>query len=578
MKTNIIVDVLQQRAQEDADKLAFLFLDQGEVESERITFAELDRDARRIANHLLTLTQPGERALLIYPPGLDFIRAFYGCLYAGVLPIPTNPPGRNRSVQRLMAISQDAQASLGLTTPEFLTLFGEQLQQFPPLRALNWQTHDTLQSDPDLWRRPNLAPDSLAFIQYTSGSTASPRGVMISHHNLSYSRDVVANGRKRELSPDAVILGWSPIFHDMGLILGVVQGIYDNNPSVLMSPIAFMQRPARWLEAITKYKATISGGPNFSFEICANKVTAEERANLDLSSWKLAFNSAEPVRKETQDRFYQTFAECGFQYETFYPCYGMAEATLLLSIYGNEKKTLTFPADRAALEEGRIVEADPEGGKNTQLLVNCGQPILEVQAAIVDPATKLRLPPDQVGEIWISADNVGQGYWNRPEDTEYYFRAYIQDTGEGPFMRTGDLGFMNDGDLYVTGRLKDLIIVRGRNYYPQDVEFTVEKCHPAIQPGGGASFALTIDGVEQLVVVSELRKQALQDPDTDYDQIIKTIRFAIAGEQGIRAYAVVLIQRGSIPKTSSGKIMRSATHKLFQKDALDVVKAWQAPQ
>ncbi len=574
--TPILVDALRQRAQDQPDKTAFIYLDQGEVESARLTFAELDRSARNIAARLQTLAQPGDRALLLYPSGLEFVQGFYGCLYAGIIPIPSNPPRINRSPLRLQSIVNDAQAALALSTPTFMKDLPRRIQQIPELEALHWIDHQDFDSlsDPG-WQPPDLTPDSLAFIQYTSGSTASPRGVMISHRNLSYNHDVVADGRKRELSPDAVILGWTPIFHDMGLIMSVIQGVYDANLSVMMSPIAFMQRPARWLEAITQYKATITGGPNFCFDQCSEKVTPQERANLDLSSWKLAYNSAEPVRAQTQDRFYETFAQCGFKYETFYPCYGLAEATLLVSIYGNQKKTLTFPADRAALEEGRIVEADPEGGVNTHHLVNCGQPILEVQAAIVDPATQLRCPPGQVGEIWISADNVGQGYWNRPQDTQYYFQAMIQDTGEGPFMRTGDLGFIHQGDLFVTGRLKDLIIVRGRNYYPQDFELTVEKAHPALEPGGSAAFGVKVGGAEQLVVVSEIKREYRKSPQLD--EAIKKIRLAIANDQGIRAYAVVLIRPHSLPKTSSGKIMRTAATQQFLNDELNLIQEWRAP-
>ena len=572
---DILVDVLHQRAGETGDKTALLFLEQGEEENDKLTFADLDRDARQIASYLQSMCQPGERAMLIYPSGLDFVRAFYGCLYSGIIPIPTNPPGRNSSMQRLHMISKDAQASIALTTPEIVKLFDQEIKEFPELRSLKWISHDTFSSGlTSPWRRPNITLDSLAFIQYTSGSTTTPKGVTISFRNLSYNKNIIRELRKRELSADSVIVTWPPLFHDMGLLRGVIQGVFDNNLSVLMSPIAFMQRPARWLEAITKYKGTFSGGPNFSYEVCANKVSQEELAQLDLSSWKVASNGGEPIRIESQDRFARKFADCGFKYEAFYPCYGLAEATLLVSFYGGNLKPMAYPANRTALGEGRI-DSCQSVEENCQLLVNCGPPILSTKIAIVDPETRLRCLPNKVGEIWVSGDNVGQGYWNRPEETERTFRARINDTEEGPFMRTGDLGFVHNGDLYVTGRYKDLIIIRGRNYYPQDIEYTVEKSHPVLQAGGGAAFNVNVGGYDQVIVLHEVRRQYKDYPD--FDKVIKKIRLEVAKEHGLRVRAVVLIKHGTIPKTSSGKVMHHESRNKFLANELDILAEWRTP-
>ena len=573
---DLLVDVLQQRAQSDADKLAFIYLEQGEEESERLTFAELDRTARQIADCLLGVSRPGERALLIYPSGLDFVKAFYGCLYAGVIPIPTNKPGRNRSVQRLQVIGKDSQASMCLTTPEFLTLFRQQIQEFPEFNSLKWVSQEALEAGSESsWRRPEVDPESIAFIQYTSGSTRTPRGVVINYQNLSCNKDMIREGRGAELTPESIMVNWPPQFHDMGLIAGVIQGVFDAHLSVLISPIAFMQRPTRWLEAITKYRGTFSGGPNFAYELCVRKVTDEELLKLDLSSWKTAFNSAEPIRVQTQDLFVRKFSACGFEYEAFHPCYGLADATLVVSGYGGARETLVLPVERTALEEGKVVRCEPAEEINFRLLVNCGQPLGNAEVVIVDPLTRERCEQDRIGEIWVSGDNIGEGYWNRPEDTEIYFQARIKNSEEGPFLRTGDLGFMQDGDLYVTGRYKDMIIVRGRNYYPQDIEFTVEKCHPAMQLGGGAAFRVTADSYEQLVVVQELKHQ--YEGSTDLDDVIKGIRLAIAREHGIRASTIILIRRGTIPKTSSGKIMRYECYNLFVENKLKVLAEWRAP-
>ena len=452
--------------------------------------------------------------LLIYPSGLDFIKALYGCLYAGVVPIPTNPPGMNRSALRLYTIAKDAQATVALTTSELHQLFQFFQNEYPEIKNIRWITPPVMQADPDTWQKPELKPEGLAFIQYTSGSTNIPRGVVVSYRNLSYNRNVIMGVRGREWREEGTsIISWVPLFHDMGLITGIFQCVFDNSTGVLMSPIAFMQKPVRWLRTISNYKGTASGGPNFSYEVCVNKITPEECQGLDLSSWKLAFNSAEPVRAETQARFAKKFAPYGFEPEAFTPCYGLAEATLLISGYNGAAQTVTTPVKRAELEKGKL--APCEAGDETACanLVSCGPPLLDLQVAIANPQTGARSAPDEIGEIWVSGENICEGYWKLPEDTKEIFQARLQDSGEGPFLRTGDLGFMRDGNLYVTGRKKDLIIFRGRNYYPQDIELTVQNSHPLIRPGSGAAFSVSANGGEHVVVVQEVREKAARRPD-----------------------------------------------------------------
>ena len=569
------VEVLEGRAQAEPEKMAFSYLDQGEVEVDRLTYAQLDQQARTIAAYLQSISQPGERAMLIFPPGLEFVKTMYGCMYAGIAPIPTNPPMLTRSAQRLYTIAKDSLASMVITTPELRMLFEQYSAMFPDLQPLRWLDTSMLHASPDpsAWRRPELGPDQLAFIQYTSGSTNLPKGVRISYRNLSYNRYVIREVRKGEISEDSISLHWVPLFHDMGLIAGVFQTVYDGTPSVLMNPIAFMQKPMRWLQAISKHRVTASGGPNFAYELCIAKATPQDCEGLDLSRWSLAYNSAEPVRAETQDRFSAKFAPYGFQPEAFHPCYGLAEATLLVSAYGNAPKTITFAADRTALEQGKIAPSQDE--KNCSNLVSCGPPLLGLKAVIANPATGESCAPDQIGEIWVQGENIGEGYWNNPQETQATFRAYLKDTGEGPFLRTGDLGFSHEGHLYVTGRQKDLVIVRGRNYYPQDIELTVQKSDPAMRPGGGAVFAIELSGMEHLVVVQEVRDRS--NNGRGWEEVIKGIRADIAREHGIRAHSVVLIERGSISKTSSGKIMRSECRSMFLNNELDIVAEWRAP-
>jgi acyl-CoA synthetase (AMP-forming)/AMP-acid ligase II len=570
------VEILQKRAQETPDRLSHMLLGAKEEEHVSLTYSQLDRTVREMAAYLQSVSEPGERALLVYPTSLEFIVAMYACLYAGLVPIPTNPPGMNRSAQRLEAIAKDARASLVLTTPEYQAAFLSESEQFPDFAALTWVTRDAIRSGGGhSLQVPVITPTSTAFIQYTSGSTNIPKGVVISYRNFSHNMHALHATRVTEYSDDSVILTWTPLFHDMGLLIGVFLTPMFGTPSILMPTIQFMQNPLHWLLAIQKFKATASGGPNFAYELCVNKIPLEKCEGLDLSSWKIAYNSAEPVRAETQARFAEKFAPFGFNAQTQSPCYGMAETTLVISFYTGAPKTITYRARRTDFEQGKLVPCDSDNPKEYVEAVSSGKPLVDYQVAIVHPKTRKRAAPDEVGEIWIHGDSVGEGYWNRPDETKHTFGAHIAETHEGPFLRTGDLGFMQGGHLYITGRLKDLLIVRGRNYYPQDIEMTVENTHPALRAGGGAAFSVTENDIEQLVVVHEVQRRELEG--VDWQDVIKNIRTNIAREHGIRAHAVVLIRRATISKTSSGKIMRSETRRQFLENELQIVAEWRAP-
>jgi FkbH-like protein len=548
-----LVELLRWRATHQADQQGYTFLLDGETEEVSLTYAALDRQARQIGALLQQLDASGERALLLYPPGLDYIAAFFGCLYAGVIAIPAYPPRFNRNLSRLQAIVADAQAAIVLTTGAILGDVERRFAYCPDLEAVRWiATDGAIDAHEDAWQEPTLTGESLAFLQYTSGSTGQPKGVMLSHGNLLHNSALIQRCFEHTSASRGV--SWLPPYHDMGLIGGVIQPVYSGFPVTLMAPVAFLQRPVRWLQAISRTQATTSGGPNFGYDLCARKITPDERAGLDLRSWELAASGAEPVRPETLDRFVATFGPCGFRREAFYPCYGLAEATLIVSGGRKAAPPVLQAVERTTLAQNQKVEAQAEH-EAAQTLVGCGQTLADQQIMVVHPETLVPCGADEVGEIWISGPSVAQGYWNRPQETRDTFQARLAQAETGRFLRTGDLGFMQDGELFVTGRLKDLIIVRGRNHYPQDIELTVEQSHSALRPGCGAAFTIEADGIEQLVVVQEVERQHRHG---DLDALIGTIRQAVAEQHDLQVYAVALLKPGSIPKTSSGKIQRHA--------------------
>lgn len=564
-----LVELLRYRSSQQAKQLSYTFLADGETESDRLTYQELDRSSRAIASQLQSLNLSGERALLLYPPGLEYLAAFFGCLYASVVAVPAYPPRNQRNTPRILAILEDSQAAIILTTSGILSqvqsLFGDKFH----INNIHWLATDKLTPGiEEGWQEPLINTNTLAFLQYTSGSTGTPKGVMLSHGNLLHN--AVVTRQYMEHSSSSKFVTWLPVYHDMGLIGGVLQPLYGGFPCIMMPPAAFLQRPYRWLEAISRYRGTTSGAPNFAYELCIEKITPEQRSTLDLSSWNVAFNGAEPIRQETLERFAATFAECGFRPEAFYPCYGMAEATLMVSGSGKNALVTTKTLQKTALESNHIVDA-ATNEENSTALVSCGQVVPQQHIVIANPETLTRCDPDEVGEIWVSGPSIGHGYWNRLEETEQTFHAYLQDTGvnraSGPFLRTGDLGFLHNGELFITGRVKDLIIIRGRNLYPQDIELTAERSHNALRSGSVAAFAVEVEKEERLIVVQELEFRA----KPNIDEVTAAIRQAITEEHEVQVYAVVLIKAGTIPKTSSGKIQRRATKAGFLAGTLEVV-------
>lgn len=562
------IELLRWRAVHQPDQRGYTFLVDGEIKETHLTYGELDQQARAIGSQLQQLGAMGERALLLYRPGLDYIAAFFGCLYAGVIAVPAYPPRRHRHDPRLQAILNDAQATVALTTQNILSGIGPQFAHTPDLKKLHWFATDKLQVDCKLaeaWRAPVISHETLAFLQYTSGSTGAPKGVMLTHGNLLTNLAMIHHGF--EISAESRGVSWLPPYHDMGLIGGILEPLYGGGLAVLMSPLAFLQKPVRWLQAISRYRGTICGGPNFAYEFCVEKVTPEQRATLDLSSWEVAFNGAEPVRQETMARFAAAFESSGFRYEAFYPCYGLAEATLIVSGGQRTEASIVQEVDATALEQNQVMMASKQDVSQT--LVSSGRTLLNQEIIIVNPQTLARCVPNQVGEIWVSGASVAQGYWNRPEETGQTFQAYTTDTRAGPFLRTGDLGFLHDGELFVTGRLKDLIIIRGRNHYPQDIEMTVAQSHIALQSDAGAAFSVDVNGEERLVVAQEVKRAYIRK--LNVDEVVTAIRQAVAEQHEIQVYAILLLKTHRIPKTTSGKIQRHACRAGFLAGSLNVI-------
>ncbi|WP_146661649.1 beta-ketoacyl synthase N-terminal-like domain-containing protein, partial [Enhygromyxa salina] len=550
------MDVARDRAGDQPALGVYTFLEDGETDARTLSAAALDLRARAVAAELQRVLEPGARALLLYPPGLDYVIAFFACLYAGVIAVPAYPPDPRalaRTLPRLSSILADCDAGAVLTLG---ALAGPSAGLLRGAVPLTWvATDEVADARAGDWRPPKLQASDIAFLQYTSGSTATPKGVMLSHANL------LANSARIRAcfghSPASQGVIWLPPYHDMGLIGGIIQPLYAGFPVTLMSPLHFLQRPLRWLQAISRYRATTSGGPNFAYDLCVRKTSAEQRQALNLSSWDLAFNGAEPIRTQTLGRFSDAFAPSGFRPSAFYPCYGLAEATLIVS--GGDKREQAIT------------------GSTEQELVSCGRALPGHELVIVEPQTRRRCEPGEVGEIWVAGPSVAAGYWGREQDTAQTFGATILGH-ERPYLRTGDLGSLDDrGELFVTGRHKDLIIIRGRNLYPQDLEATIERCDRGLRPGCGAAFTLPEGAVgaadEALAVVYEFEARQSERAAA---QVIEVIRGALLDAHGVAPRSVVLIEPRTVPKTSSGKIQRFACRAAHDQLRASAIASWSA--
>jgi len=624
-KFKTLVDLLRNRAIESPKEIGYSFLIDGETETVNLTYQQLEQRSRAIAAYLQSVCPPGEVALLLYQPGLEYITTFFGCLYAGVIAIPAYPPRPNRSLERIQTIIRDSKAKIGLASQSIISSLKPRASETPELDNLDWLATDQIPDNlAQKWLEPNINEETLAFLQYTSGSTATPKGVIITHQNLLHNSSLIHQCFGHSAQSKGVI--WLPPYHDMGLIGGILQPLYGGFPVILMSPLMFLQSPVRWLQAISRYQGTTSGGPNFAYDLCVRKIKPEQIQTLDLSSWEVAFNGAEPISAEVLERFTNTFAVCGFRREAFYPCYGMAEATLIISGGNKLSPPVKTQVVARALEKNQIVLVYPTEG--TKTLVGCGQSLPDQQIKIVHPEKLTLCAEGEVGEIWVSGPSIARGYWHKPEETKQTFAAYLAEAPEKePFMRTGDLGFLEAGELFVTGRLKDVIIINGRNHYPQDIEWTVEQSHHLIRPGCIASFSVEVKGEERLVVVAEVERNFRQllggsqnstpspphprgevitplktpkvgsqkynstneptalvgikfisqrngksgkENSDNSQELIKSIQRSVLRNHDLQIYQILLLKPGAIPKTSSGKVQRYACREGFLAGTLQI--------
>ena len=564
-------EILSRRAAQEPDRVGFVFLPDSDGSDEQLTYGELDRRAAAVAAALSRVAAPGDRALLLFPAGLDFVAAFFGCLYAGVIAVPvaSSLGGRlDRSVAALDAIAADCEPAAVLTTAGVLAEAQEQALD-GALAAATWLTVD---GRPEENGRPPevlaATPTELAYLQYTSGSTASPRGAMIRHENVLANLEAI-RGVTRQTRDGASVM-WLPHYHDMGLT-GFLASLDIGQRCVFMSPLAFMARPLRWLKVVTEHRATWTGAPNFAFDLCVRRVRPADIEALDLSTLSFVATGAEPVRAGTLDRFAETFAPAGLDRAALAPCYGLAECVVFATGPHAVRPPRIVSLDAEALQDLRAEEAEP--GREARALVSCGTPPEKHAVRVVDPDTRDPCADGRVGEIWVSGPSVAAGYWNRPDDTETVFRARPAGEDDGaPFLRTGDLGFVLDGELFLTGRLKDLIIIGGANYYPQDIEWTVEECHPDVRAASAAVFALDADG-ERLVVMAEVRRNA-----GSLDEVRRAICSAVAERHQLAVGGVGLLAARTAPKTSSGKIRRRAAREAWLNGATALLARWESPE
>ena len=562
------VRLLREKAQRHPDLRVCTFLADGEAREASASYAELDARARTIAAALQGRHSRGDRALLLFPPGLEYVSAFLGCLYAGIVAAPFPSPALARvssTLPRLRSVVADLQPDVVLTTTPGLKLATVLTPTLPELASVPWLASDELGPEgADTWSDPGVTADSVAFIQYTSGSTAAPKGVVLTHGNTLHNSAAIQEALGHTARSVGVI--WLPPYHDMGLVGGILQPLYVGFPVVLLSPLHFLQRPLRWLAAMSRYRATITAGPDFAYELCVRRTTPEQRMALDLSCVESAVVGAEPVNPATLERFVEAFAPYGFRREALRPSYGLAESTLMVTASAGPFAIALQPLPETP--EVKVVDASVGPcARSSRVMVSCGRPSLGQRVVVVDPDSERPCRSDTIGEVWVSGPSVAAGYWNRPEETEAVFGAYLSDTAEGPFLRTGDLGFVHEGDLFISGRLKDLIIIRGRKLHPTDIERTVARSHPGLRAGGGAAFAIAVDGQEQLVVVHETERH---HAPRDHDAMIGAIRSAVIEEHDVLVTSVRLVRPGSLPRTANGKAQRSVCRESFLAGVFDL--------
>lgn len=565
------IEVVKNHVISTPDHVVFRFLSDGVNESESLTFQQIETRSKALGATIQNYGSKGDNVLLLFQPGLSYVASMFACFYSGFAAIPAYPPRRNKGIDRIYTIIEDSGTTICLVSQQVYNDIQRNFKNDGILSRINWIVYEKITNNcASDFRETKILPGDVALLQYTSGSTGNPKGVLVTQLNLLYNSEYIR--QTMGLDRNTVGVHWLPIFHDMGLIGGLLQVAYLGAINIGMPPTEFLKNPLNWLKAIDKYGGTCTGGPDFTYNYCSQKITDDECRDLDLSTLKVLYSGSEQIRKSTFKQFSDKFAISKFKEEQFYPCYGMAETTLIVTggLYNSAPKYLNI--DSKALSNNQIVVLDEHSKEGTKL-VGCGHTWMETVVEIVDPFSMKIMSQNKVGEIWVSGPTVAAGYWNKLEETERVFGAKISDTNEGPFLRTGDLGFFHENELYITGRIKDLIIIRGVNYHPNDIEFSIQNVIPEVRQNGGAAFSITDDNVEKLVVVQELERTALRN--NNHDEIINKIREVIAEEHMLDVHAVVLIKTGSISMTSSGKIQHRKTKYEYLHDELNIVASWQ---
>jgi acyl-CoA synthetase (AMP-forming)/AMP-acid ligase II len=568
--TATLGEILATRAQRTPDRLAFTYSNDGVTPPARLTYLDLHRRAQQVAGGLLDAVAPGSHVLLLLEPGLDFVAAVFGCLQAGMVGVsamPPHPKRLHRIEPRLRAVAADADVHAVLSTAAIraaaMPLFADGLV----LAGTRWIAVDDAQEN--MARGVTVSrPSDLAFMQYTSGSTSHPRGVMLTHANLLANAEVLS--RNMRLSSESRAFCWLPPSHDMGLVAGILQPVYLGYPSALMSPLTVIKRPLRWLEGVSNFRATVSGAPDFAYELAVRRTTPEQRESLDLSCWEVAFNGAEPIRVRTIEAFRDAFAPYGLRRSSVYPCYGLAEATLMVTGPTRRREPTLLAVDAHGLEQGRV--QPPSQGSRAVTLVGCGEAADGHEIVIVERKTRRRARADEVGEIWVYGPSVAQGYWRREAASRAVFEARIEGdevTSRG-FLRTGDVGFVRNRELFIVGRVKDVIILNGRNHHAHDLEAIADSSHHRLRPHCSAAFAIESDAGAAAAIVLEVDP----GPVEELAGIIHAVRRQVLHDLDVQLGRVALVGLGAVPKTTSGKIQRQRCRSLLDDPRLELLADW----